>query len=64
MQHPPFDNPDHSDKGEIDFSNLIYAFWQGKWLIILTTLVTIFVGGYYAFVVVRGGRGISDHLLR
>ena len=52
MQHPPFDNPDHSDKGEIDFSNLIYAFWQGKWLIILTTLVTIFVGGYYAFVVV------------
>jgi succinoglycan biosynthesis transport protein ExoP len=52
MQHLPFDNPDHSDKGEIDFSNLIYAFWQGKWLIILTTVVTIFVGGYYAFVVV------------
>lgn len=36
----------------IDFTNLIYALWQGKWLIVTTTALTILAGGYYAFVVV------------
>ena len=52
MQQSPFVDPDHTHQGGIDFSKLIAAFWQGKWLIVFTTLITIFMGGYYAFVVV------------
>ena len=45
-------HPQVGAKDAIDFSDLIYALWRGKWLIAFTTLVTILAGGYYAFVVV------------
>ena len=50
-QHPA-DRKRYEAQDGIDFTNLIYAFWQGKWFIALTTVLAIFAGGYYAFVVV------------
>ena len=48
----PVEKPRIETQIGIDFSDLIYAFWQGKWAIIITTACAIFAGGYYAFVIV------------
>lgn len=48
----PVEKPRLETQVGIDFSDLIYAFWQGKWAIIITTACAIFAGGYYAFVIV------------
>jgi succinoglycan biosynthesis transport protein ExoP len=43
-----------ADSGRlVEFSDLVFALWQGKWLIIITTFLTIMAGGYYAYVMVR-----------
>jgi succinoglycan biosynthesis transport protein ExoP len=34
---------------EIDLMALARTLWRGKWWILLTTLIALFVGGYYAF---------------
>ena len=36
----------------MEFSNLFYSIWRGKWHMLLVTVLSVLSGGYYAFVVV------------
>jgi len=40
--------PTSSDDDEIDLMELFRALWRGKWLIALSALVAVVLGGYYA----------------
>lgn len=39
------------DSDEIDLGQLLRTIWRGKFWILLTTLVAMLIGGYYAFVI-------------
>ncbi|WP_422026182.1 GumC family protein [Roseovarius sp.] len=38
-----------SEEDEIDLLELVRALWRGKWTIVLTTVLALMIGGYYAF---------------
>src|SRR6056297_2225248 len=40
--------PADSDDDEIDLMELFRALWRGKWVIALSALVAVVLGGYYA----------------
>lgn len=46
-----YTSPAHiADQDGVDFSDIFYALWRGKWLIVFTTVLAILAGGYHAFV--------------
>jgi succinoglycan biosynthesis transport protein ExoP len=48
QRHPP--EPDTPEDDVIDIGALIATLWRGKWIVLLTTLIAITLGGYYAYV--------------
>lgn len=48
-QRPP-PEPDTPEDDVIDIGALIATLWRGKWIVLLTTLIAITLGGYYAYV--------------
>lgn len=34
----------------VDLGAMLAALWRGKWTVMLTTMVTVFLGGYYAYI--------------
>lgn len=42
--------PAKAQDDEIDLGQLFRTLWRGKWWISLTTVIAIFIGGYYAYV--------------
>ncbi len=46
-QAPETDTPEDD---VIDIGALIATLWRGKWIVLLTTLIAIILGGYYAYV--------------
>lgn len=48
QRHPT--EADTPEDDVIDIGALIATLWRGKWIVLLTTLITITLGGYYAYV--------------
>ncbi|UWS81769.1 polysaccharide biosynthesis tyrosine autokinase (plasmid) [Phaeobacter sp. G2] len=48
QRHPP--ETDTPEDDVIDIGALIATLWRGKWIVLLTTLIAITLGGYYAYV--------------
>lgn len=44
-------NPAPTDSDEIDLGALLHTLWRGKFWIVLTALIGMLLGGYYAFTV-------------
>ena len=49
--NPQVVSPQSASEDEIDLGQLFRALWRGKFWILLSMLVTILVGGYYAYAV-------------
>ena len=47
---PPDTHSETPDDDTIDIGALFATLWRGKWIMLLTTLIAIAVGGYYAYV--------------
>lgn len=39
-----------SEDDVVDISALLATLWRGKWIVLLTTLIAVFAGAYYAYV--------------
>lgn len=52
VSSPDFRLPSHKDD-RINYQEILLTLWRGKWLVVFTLLCSIFLGGYYAYGVVK-----------